>query len=408
MQNQNNQKSLSEIFKELERDKEKQVNTYRNNQKEKQETSFIFHVKHRTKKDNVLLVLIVLVVLFIFSLFSRNYIFAVNIDEGPKNAVGTFEKNENPKDVYEILSQNISNTEQKEIFDQEESIEFETEYVLNKDVPDGETKILQEGLLGSKLVTYVRSYQNNTMLEQSSIGERILQEPQKQIIEVGTSKILKQYNIHIGDNLYLAEDIGLKNVPDINSEDLLVIPKYYNVKTLEVIDELWMKVSYNDENIGYIQPDYLTSETLTPSIVELCRKAKILNKVDIDMALNEPSGLILSDYEKILSNQPNDTNNVFKDNYKAFYDAEQKYGINGVFLTSIAIHESGWGKSTIASNKRNLFGFGAYDSSPLESAITFEEYSEGIDEVASWLISNYLNPVGTVLKTGEVASRKIF
>ena len=242
MQNQNNQKSLSEIFKELERDKEKQVNTYRNNQKEKQETSFIFHVKHRTKKDNVLLVLIVLVVLFIFSLFSRNYIFAVNIDEGPKNAVGTFEKNENPKDVYEILSQNISNTEQKEIFDQEESIEFETEYVLNKDVPDGETKILQEGLLGSKLVTYVRSYQNNTMLEQSSIGERILQEPQKQIIEVGTSKILKQYNIHIGDDLYLAEDIGLKNIPDINSEDLLVIPKYYNVKTLEVICYYcWMK-----------------------------------------------------------------------------------------------------------------------------------------------------------------------
>ena len=233
-------------------------------------------------------------------------------------------------------------------------------------------------------------------------------EPQKQIIEVGTSKVLKIYNIHIGDNLYLAEDIGLKKDPDLNSEDLLIVPKYYDVKALEVIDELWIKVSYNNENTGYIKTDYLTSETLTPGIDEICRKAKILNKVDINMELNEPSGLILSDYEKILSNQPNDTNDVFKNNYKAFYDAEQKYGINGIFLTSIAIHESGWGKSSIASNKRNLFGFGAYDSSPFESAITFEEYSEGVDEVASWLISNYLNPVGTVLKTGEVASRKIF
>lgn len=408
MQNQNNQKSLSEVFKELERNKESQVNTYKNNQKEKQETSFMFHVKHRTKKDNVLLVLIVLIILFIFSLFSRNYIFAVNIDDSPKDAIGTFEKNEDPKDVYEIISRNISNKEQKEIFDQEESIDFETEYVLNKDVPDGETKILQEGILGNKVVTYVRSYENNTMLEQNSIGERILLEPQKQIIEVGTSKVLKQYNIHIGDNLYLSEDIGLKKEPDLNSEDLSIIPKYYDVKALEVIDELWIKVSYNNENIGYIKTDYLTSETLTPGIDEICRKAKILNKVDINMELNEPSGLILSDYEKILSNQPNDTNDVFKNNYKAFYDAEQKYGINGIFLTSIAIHESGWGKSSIASNKRNLFGFGAYDSSPFESAITFEEYSEGVDEVASWLISNYLNPVGTVLKTGEVASRKIF
>ena len=408
MQNQNNQKSLSEVFKELERNKESQVNTYKNNQKEKQETSFMFHVKHRTKKDNVLLVLIVLIILFIFSLFSRNYIFAVNIDDSPKNAIGTFEKNENPKDVYEIISRNISNKEQKEIFDQEESIDFETEYFLNKDVPDGETKILQEGILGNKIVTYVRSYENNTMLEQNSIGERILLEPQKQIIEVGASKVLKLYNIHIGDNLYLAEDIGLKKDPDLNSEDLLIVPKYYDVKALEVIDELWIKVSYNNENTGYIKTDYLTSETLTPGIDEICRKAKILNKVDINMELNEPSGLILSDYEKILSNQPNDTNDVFKNNYKAFYDAEQKYGINGIFLTSIAIHESGWGKSSIASNKRNLFGFGAYDSSPFESAITFEEYSEGVDEVASWLISNYLNPVGTVLKTGEVASRKIF
>lgn len=408
MQNQNNQKSLSEVFKELERNKESQVNTYKNNQKEKQETSFMFHVKHRTKKDNVLLVLIVLIILFIFSLFSRNYIFAVNIDDSPKNAIGTFEKNEDPKDVYEIISRNISNKEQKEIFDQEESIDFETEYFLNKDVPDGETKILQEGILGNKIVTYVRSYENNTMLEQNSIGERILLEPQKQIIEVGTSKVLKLYNIHIGDNLYLAEDIGLKKDPDLNSEDLLIIPKYYDVKALEVIDELWIKVSYNNENTGYIKTDYLTSETLTPGIDEICRKAKILNKVDINMELNEPSGLILSDYEKILSNQPNDTNDVFKNNYKAFYDAEQKYGINGIFLTSIAIHESGWGKSSIALNKRNLFGFGAYDSSPFESAITFEEYSEGVDEVASWLISNYLNPVGTVLKTGEVASRKIF
>ena len=127
-----------------------------------------------------------------------------------------------------------------------------------------------------------------------------------------------------------------------------------DVKTLEVIDELWLKVSYNDENVGYIQIDYLTSETLTPEIIELCRKAKILNKVDINMALNEPSGLILSDYEKIFANQSNDTNNVFKENYKAFYDAEQKYGINGIFLASIAIHESGWGKSAIASTKFNL------------------------------------------------------
>lgn len=403
MSDKNKQKSLSEVFKELERDKDKQVQLYKNKQKAKRESSFMFHVKQRTKKDNVFLVLIVLIILFTFSLFSRNYIFAVDINNERRNAVGAFEKNDNPKDVYEILSNNMSNIEQKEIFDQEEEIEFETNYIYNKDMPDEETKIIQEGKIGKKIVTYIKSYENNEVVGQVVVGESILEEAQKEIIEVGTSKVLKQYNIHIGDKLYVSEDTELKKTVNIYSEAWAIIPRYYDVKVLEVVNEAWMKVLYNDKNTGYILTDYLTSETLTPGIAELSRKTRIFNKVDFNMMLNQPSGLLLEDYEKVFSNQPLDTRNVFKENYKAFYDAERKYGINGIFLASIAIHESGWGKSTIAVNKYNLFGFGAYDVSPYESAVTFDSYAEGIDTVAAWLVSNYLNPAGTTLKTGNTA-----
>ena len=55
-------------------------------------------------------------------------------------------------------------------------------------------------------------------------------------------------------------------------------------------------------------------------------------------------------------------------------------------------------------DKKNLFGFRAYDETPYESALTYENYGEGIDKVAKWLVSNYLNPSGTTLKTGEVAN----
>ena len=408
MAEQKRQKSLSEVFKELERDKNKQVQIYKNSQKARQEASFMFHIKHRTKRDNILLILIVLIFLFIFSLFSRNYIFAVTVEDGPKNAIGIYEKNNSPKDVYAILSENISNTEQKEIFDQEEDILFETQYISNKDMPEGEEKIIQDGIIGKKIVTYVKSYENDNLVEQNSIGERVLQENQKQIIEIGTSKVLKEYNIHIGDNLYVSQDIELKKTVNINSDKWVVIPRYYNVKALEVIDETWIKVSYNNKNTGYILTDYLTSETLTPEIAVLCKNAKILNKVNFNMVLNEVSGLELEDYQKIFSNQVQDTNNVFKENYRAFYDAEQKYGINGIFLASIAIHESGWGKSAIATNKHNLFGFGAYDTSPYESAVNFNSYADGIDTVAAWLVNNYLNSAGTVLKTGATASGKFY
>lgn len=105
-----------------------------------------------------------------------------------------------------------------------------------------------------------------------------------------------------------------------------------------------------------------------------------------------------------MQNLSQDTNHIFKDNYKAFYEAEQTYGINGIFLVAIAIHESNWGRSALAINKHNLFGFGAYDQSPYDSAVTFESYAKCIDTVASHLASKYLNAQGTVLKNGDIAT----
>lgn len=409
MTNNSHQKSLSEVFKELQTIKENQIHNFSEEKTKKEEASFMFHLKTRTKLDNIKLILIVLLILFVFSMFSTNYIFAKDLEtlEAKKVSVASFEKNENPQDVYKIISENISNVYQKEIIDRDEQIQFETEYINNKDLPEGEQQVLQEGTLGSKKVTYVINYENDNVTSEFKIGESITEEPQKEIIQVGTSSILKQCGIHIGDNLYVSQDIDLRKESVEESESLKIVPAFYDVKALEIIDEAWFKVEYEGE-IGFISCNFLTSETLTPQIGEICRKAKILNKVDFNMNLNEPSGLLLSDYEKIFLNFSQDTNNVFKENYNAFFEAEQKYGINGVFLASIAIHESNWGKSAIAVNKHNLFGFGAYDASPYESAVTFETYSEGIDTVAKWLSSKYLNSSGVVLKNGDIASGAYF
>jgi len=405
----NGQKSLSEVFKELERNKDKQVKKYIEQRKAYEEQSFIFHIKHRTKLYNLKLIFIALMLLTIISLFFSNYIFAIEIEENTeeRKQIGTFEENKEKSDIYQIISKNISVTYQKEIVDKEEEIEFEVEYMDNKDLPKDETNIIQEGINGSKLVTYVNSYENNQIIDEKVINEMVLQESQKQIIEVGSSEVLKQYNIHIGDILYVSQDIELRKEASEEAESLITIPAYYDVKTIEVVKKYWLKVSYDGKE-GYILSTYLTSETLTPEITEMCRKKKILDKVSFDMALNEPSGLQESDFERILSNQSRDVNNVFKDNYKAFYDVEEKYNINGVFVAAIAMHESDWAKSRIAMDKKNLFGFGAYDATPYESALTFETYAEGIDKVALWLSKNYINVPGTVLKNGEIANGSYF
>ena len=112
----------------------------------------------------------------------------------------------------------------------------------------------------------------------------------------------------------------------------------------------------------------------------------------------------ITTFKKIFENDSNDKNNVFKDNAEYFYYIESQYNINGVFVAAVGIHESGWGTSNISKSKKNLFGYGAYDSDPSGSAYTFQSYAEGIDLIARVFVKYYLNPKGTPIYGGETAS----
>ena len=97
------------------------------------------------------------------------------------------------------------------------------------------------------------------------------------------------------------------------------------------------------------------------------------------------------------------SSNISEENNKIKFSTENEYNINGIFVAAIGIHESAWGKSNIAKNKKNLFGYRAYDSSPYSSASTFNTYAEGIDLIARVLVKYYLNPKGTTIYNGEKA-----
>lgn len=79
---------------------------------------------------------------------------------------------------------------------------------------------------------------------------------------------------------------------------------------------------------------------------------------------------------------------------EAFYQAERDFGVNSLFLIGIANLESGYGKSRIANDKNNLFGFRAYDRSPYSSAGRYEMKGDSILEVAAFLSKNYLSENG--------------
>ena len=207
--------------------------------------------------------------------------------------------------------------------------------------------------------------------------------------------------------MYFIEDGSLTESPEENSNVKAEVKKYIDVKLLELPNEEYAKVSF-DSIEGYVKTSNLTSSYSTPNIVEKNRIQRLLLKLNINMDLNKSSGLTLTDYKKIFTDLPNDTNKIFEDNYQAFYNMDKKYNINGIFLASMAAHESAWGTSQIARDKKNLFGYGSYDSTPYESSFSFNDYSECIETVAKSLVKYYLNPPGTRIYDGETAAGTYF
>ena len=129
--------------------------------------------------------------------------------------------------------------------------------------------------------------------------------------------------------------------------------------------------------------------------------------LSFDIALNRPSGLSREQFKKALTDSK-DVNKIFQDNYEYFYYIEEQYNINGMFVAALGIHESAWGTSKLAKNKYNLFGYGAYDSNPYNGAYSFSSYSESIDLIARVLVKYYINPSGTSIYDGQVASGKYY
>nr|WP_240542711.1 glucosaminidase domain-containing protein [Exiguobacterium qingdaonense] len=75
---------------------------------------------------------------------------------------------------------------------------------------------------------------------------------------------------------------------------------------------------------------------------------------------------------------------------KSFKQAEDTFGINALFLLAVAGHESRYGTSDIAKEKRNLFGFRATDDDPSGNATTFETYKESIQAAATLFATKYV------------------
>ena len=322
------------------------------------------------------------------------------------------EKYYNTVDINDIIQNNIEDEIKEVIETKIVELEYETQYQTNPILPKGKVQVLQQGENGKQELIIRKQYKGEELIIDEQIGRRIVNPTVDRIVEVGTSTYYDSYKIKVGDTVYATPyDLGIRKSPKKNSE---IIRKVSKESKLEIKDKKgnWYYVRY-ETYYGWVESDCVTYivpnsfESYNNSNEEYSKK-ELLSTLSKNMQLNKPSGLTLEQFEKIFANESKDKNGTFKDNAKYFYYIEQSYGINGVFVAAIGIHESAWGTSKIATNKKNLFGYGAYDMNAYASAYEYNGYAAGIDMVARVLVKNYLNPKGTSIYNGEVATGKYY
>ena len=106
--------------------------------------------------------------------------------------------------------------------------------------------------------------------------------------------------------------------------------------------------------------------------------------------LREPSNYSAAELDKLYS-MMNLQNSPLAGKGSTFKEAEERYGVNALYLMAHSALESAWGRSQIARDKNNFFGIAAYDTSPYLSAKSFDNVDKGILGAAKWIRENYID-----------------
>ena len=185
----------------------------------------------------------------------------------------------------------------------------------------------------------------------------------------------------------------------VNSMEKLNINHELEVTKLqsEIKDNEVYKMLYEDNNerIIKMQSDYEETKNKLNFIeqqVVLSREAdsKYNESNFANKDLSEYPIMTVEEMDNwILERAPK--NSTFIGKGKEFLEVSKEVDLDPRYLVAHAALESTWGTSTIAKDKNNYYGIGAFNSSPYESAKTFSSAKSGILEGARWIKENYID-----------------
>ena len=361
-------------------------------------------------KNIIYFLAFVISVLYIIIFYDRYFVKSkVYAKEANSDIENIKISNANELTANEIIGDIANQNKKEEYYVQEVELEYMTKYRNNPNLSKDTIQVVQEGREGKQQIVIRKEYENGEMIKEEQESIKITKAAIDKIVEIGTGNTTNQYKVKIGDIVYVTSDrLSVMSEANENSQKVATLEKDSQLKVLQIQND-WYEISC-ESVVGYVKSESTCyknniKETENKNVKTSSKeksKSELISKLSFNMPLNEPSGLSLEQFKKVLTDSK-DTNQIFKNNAEYFYYIEQQYKINGIFVASIGIHESAWGTSKLAKDKNNLFGYGAYDSNPYNGAYNFSSYSESIDLLARVLVKYYINPKGTAIYGNEKA-----
>ena len=183
------------------------------------------------------------------------------------------------------------------------------------------------------------------------------------------------------------ETVKEEETPEVSAIETTDIGLTNNslVHTSTPIDEINYKMAEKARRIQEIKNEM---ETLNNEIHEAEAQKASINTIRVfnPNDVTVPSNLTVEEAETALKGT------YLEYLAPTFVECEKEYGVNAIFLMSIAAHESDWGRSRRAVQDHNYTGFGVYSSSA--EGINTATGQENIRMTANHLATNYLNPQG--------------
>lgn len=131
-----------------------------------------------------------------------------------------------------------------------------------------------------------------------------------------------------------------------------------------------------------------STTTTVPPTIPIIPKTNMPSFTSVDLRYKAPADINANSIDAYLKKHGSPMYGLGN----VFMQSQDTYGVDANYLVSHAILESYWGKSQIARQKNNLYGYGAYDSAPGKDAGMFPSNRYAILFQGWEVRNNYLNP----------------